>query len=124
MTRVDPAPITRRTLLQAGGLGLCGLDLASLSAAREAADHSESQAAARSVLFIFLSGGLSQLDSFDMKPQAPAEIRGEFQPVATRTPGMQTPIGSGKSRNGSPSITAPHTKHICINFLSRETDSP
>jgi hypothetical protein len=40
------------------------------------------------VIYIFLSGGLSQLDSFDLKPEAPAEIRGEFRPVATRTPGI------------------------------------
>ena len=37
----------------------------------------------------FLSGGLSQLDSFDMKPQAPQEIRGEFSPISTQTPGVQ-----------------------------------
>ncbi len=43
----------------------------------------------KSVIYIFLSGGLSQLDSFDLKPQAPAEIRGEFHPSATRTPGIQ-----------------------------------
>jgi hypothetical protein len=40
------------------------------------------------VIYIFLSGGLSQLDSFDLKPDAPAEIRGEFRPIATRTPGI------------------------------------
>src|SRR5262249_5598904 len=43
---------------------------------------------ARSVIYIFLSGGLSQLDSFDLKPEAPAEIRGDFRPTATRTPGI------------------------------------
>ncbi len=43
---------------------------------------------ARSVIYIFLSGGLSQLDSFDLKPDAPADIRGEFRPIATRTPGI------------------------------------
>lgn len=43
---------------------------------------------ARSVIFIFLSGGLSQLDSFDLKPDAPADIRGEFKPIATATPGI------------------------------------
>src|SRR5436309_3369591 len=43
----------------------------------------------KSVIYIFLSGGLSQLDSFDLKPDAPAEIRGEFDPIATRTPGIQ-----------------------------------
>src|SRR5262249_1960940 len=44
--------------------------------------------AGKSVIYIFLSGGLSQLDSFDLKPSAPAEIRGEFRPMATRTPGI------------------------------------
>jgi hypothetical protein len=43
----------------------------------------------RSVIYIFLSGGLSQIDSFDLKPDAPAEIRGEFRPILTRTPGIQ-----------------------------------
>jgi hypothetical protein len=43
----------------------------------------------RSVIYIFLSGGLSQLDSFDLKPDAPLEIRGEFRPFATRTPGIR-----------------------------------
>jgi hypothetical protein len=42
----------------------------------------------RAVIYIFLSGGLSQLDSFDLKPEAPAAIRGEFKPIATRTPGI------------------------------------
>lgn len=44
---------------------------------------------AKSVIYIFLSGGLSQIDSFDMKPDAPSDIRGEFQPIATRTPGLR-----------------------------------
>ena len=43
----------------------------------------------RSVIYIFLSGGLGQQDSFDMKPNAPVDIRGEFSPVATQTPGLQ-----------------------------------
>jgi hypothetical protein len=43
----------------------------------------------RSTIYIFLSGGLSQLDSFDLKPDAPAEIRGEFRPIATRTPSIR-----------------------------------
>ena len=44
---------------------------------------------ARSAIFIFLSGGLGQHDSFDLKPEAPAEIRGEFKPIDTNTPGIQ-----------------------------------
>ena len=43
---------------------------------------------AKSVIYIFLSGGLSQLESFDLKPEAPAEIRGEFRPIATKVPGI------------------------------------
>ena len=76
-------PLSRRTLLQAGTLGLAGTGLAEVLAARKTA------LAPRSVLVVFLSGGLSQLDSFDMKPEAPARVRGEFQPVATRVPGLQ-----------------------------------
>src|SRR5205809_3876847 len=53
------------------------------------ADTQRPPAQARSVIYIFLSGGLSQLDSFDLKPDAPAEIRGEFDPIATRTPGIR-----------------------------------
>ncbi len=41
------------------------------------------------MIYIFLSGGLAQHDSFDMKPDAPDGIRGEFNPIATRTPGIQ-----------------------------------
>ncbi len=44
---------------------------------------------AKSVIYIFLSGGLAQHESFDMKPSAPLEVRGEFKPMGTRTPGIQ-----------------------------------
>ncbi len=77
---------TRRVALQAGAVGLLGLgidDLAALRAAQPSAHP------ARSVIYIFLSGGLSQIDSFDLKPEAPADIRGEFRPIATRTPGVR-----------------------------------
>jgi len=43
----------------------------------------------KSCIYIFLSGGLAQHESFDLKPDAPAGIRGEFKPIATRTPGVQ-----------------------------------
>ncbi|MFO1092803.1 MAG: DUF1501 domain-containing protein [Planctomycetaceae bacterium] len=45
--------------------------------------------AARSVIFLFLTGGASQHDTFDMKPDGPADFKGEFSPIATRTPGIQ-----------------------------------
>src|SRR6266481_1052815 len=86
--------ITRRTVIQAGTIGLLGLGMNHVEALRAlAADGSGSSSRPRvkpkTVVYIFLSGGLSQLDSFDLKPNAPAEIRGEFKPIATRTPGLQ-----------------------------------
>ena len=81
---------SRRAILQAGSLGFLGLDMAGLRALQASEQISSTDTpSAKSVLFIFLSGGLSQLDSFDMKPNAPLEIRGEFSPIATRTPGIQ-----------------------------------
>jgi hypothetical protein len=80
---------TRRDMLQAGAIGLMGLSLADVQALR-AASTAQSALPARSgaVIYIFLSGGLSQHDSFDPKPEAPDTIRGEFLPIATRTPGV------------------------------------
>lgn len=57
--------------------------------AADVVSGSSAKPTARSVIYIFLSGGLGQHDSFDMKPNAPDTIRGEFQPIATRTPGVQ-----------------------------------
>jgi hypothetical protein len=56
--------------------------------AAEARGHDLAAVNRHSVIYIFLSGGLSQLESFDPKPDAPAEIRGEFRAIATRTPGL------------------------------------
>jgi hypothetical protein len=82
---------TRRTLLQAGGIGLLGLGAGHLTALRSLAAPGDPARAgkARSVIYIFLSGGLAQHDSFDPKPDAPENIRGEFKPIATRSPGVQ-----------------------------------
>lgn len=82
---------SRRTAVQAGAVGLLGFGMNHLDALRAAA-ASEKQAPAgkaRSVIYIFLSGGLAQHDSFDPKPLAPSGIRGEFLPIETKTPGMQ-----------------------------------
>lgn len=85
--------ISRRTAIQAGAIGLLGLGMnhvAALRAARGNAGASASSSGrAKSCIYIFLSGGLGQHDSFDMKPDAPDTVRGEFQPIATRTPGLQ-----------------------------------
>jgi hypothetical protein len=60
--------------------------LAELSALRSLASAG---APRKSVLFIFLTGGLSHQDSFDLKPDAPDSVRGDFRPIATRTPGVR-----------------------------------
>lgn len=78
---------SRRTLLQAGSIGLVGLGMNHLAGLREA--HGAPIAKAKSCIYIFLSGGLAQHDSFDMKPSAADNIRGEFKPIATKTPGLQ-----------------------------------
>jgi hypothetical protein len=77
--------LTRRTALQAGAVGLLNLGLAELHALRaETTRHS-----AKSVIYIFLSGGLAQHESFDPKPDAADGIRGEFASIPTRTPGLR-----------------------------------
>ena len=78
--------LTRRDLLQAGGLGLAGgLSLPDLLAAEQ---DRGAAAPARSVILINLLGGPSHLDMFDMKPDAPAEVRGEFRPIRSNVPGL------------------------------------
>lgn len=81
-----PARFSRRTALQAGSIGMLGVGLAEVLAARQAAAAQVTPA--KSVLFVFLTGGLSHQDSFDMKPEAPDSVRGEFSPIATHTPGI------------------------------------
>src|SRR5579871_458772 len=81
-----PLRISRRELLQAGAIGLLGLDLPTLLRADTAAPRTD-PARADSCILIFLNGGPSHLDMWDMKPEAPREIRGEFRPIATSVPG-------------------------------------
>ena len=88
-------PVSRRTAVQAGAVGLLGLGMNHLSSLREtrageqpAKGSTTNSGHAKSCIYIFLSGGLSQHDSFDLKPHAPSEIRGEFNPIATKTPGL------------------------------------
>ena len=83
--------IDRRTAIQAGAIGLMGLGMNHVQSLRAtgATTASPTPTAGKSVIYIFLSGGLAQHDSFDMKPNAPQEVRGEFQPVETNTPGLR-----------------------------------
>ncbi|HUG17885.1 MAG TPA: DUF1501 domain-containing protein [Planctomycetaceae bacterium] len=79
--------LSRRELVQAGGAGLFGLSLPKLLSAE--AQKPSQRATAKNVIFLFLFGGPSQLETFDMKPDAPAAIRGPFQSIASRTPGLR-----------------------------------
>ena len=78
--------LTRRQILQAGGAGILGLSLPRLLAAESLS--STRRPNARSVIFLLLFGGPSQLETFDMKPDAPDTIRGPFRPITSRTPGL------------------------------------
>src|SRR5688572_11797874 len=80
--------LTRRDFLQVGALGAIGLSLSKLASwqAQGAVPSSHSE---RSVIMIFNLGAPSQLDTWDMKPDAPREIRGPFQPIRTNNPDIQ-----------------------------------
>ena len=83
-------PLLRRQILRHGLIGAAGCAHSSLVTLPQllAADATRNQSP-RSCIFIFQYGGLSQLDSWDPKPLAPAEIRGPYKPIPTRTPGVQ-----------------------------------
>ncbi|MFN0197834.1 MAG: DUF1501 domain-containing protein [Planctomycetaceae bacterium] len=88
------SPMSRRRFLAASGTGLMGLPgLTENFAARPAwsadSQSANSPATAKSTILFFLCGGASQIDTWDMKPEAPAEIRGEFQSIETSAPGVR-----------------------------------
>lgn len=80
--------INRRELLQIGYTGLLGIGLPSLLAQQAHAAAAKTPRRAKSVILVFLTGAPSHLDMFDMKPDAPAEVRGEFKALTTKTPGL------------------------------------
>ncbi len=82
-----PYGVVRREFLQVGFSGFLGLGLPSLLGGRARA-MSASKPKARSMILVFLTGGPSHLDTFDLKPDAPDGIRGEFKAVATKAPGV------------------------------------
>lgn len=85
-----PSPrFDRRRLLEVGGVGALGLSLPGFLQGAEAPGRGRPSPPEKSCIFIYQYGGLSQLDSWDLKPDAPAEIRGPYKPIATATPGFQ-----------------------------------
>src|SRR5262245_26613194 len=77
--------LSRRGFLRIGGLGRGGLALPDILRAEAATGG---RGPAKGIIMVLLPGGPSHLDMFDLKPNAPAEVRGEFRPIATKLPGV------------------------------------
>jgi hypothetical protein len=80
------ARFSRRRLLQVGAAGLLGLSLPQFL--RAAGKSTSVKSRAKAVIFLHQFGGPSQFETFDMKPDAPAEVRGEFKPASSKLPGV------------------------------------
>src|SRR5579872_3041930 len=79
--------VRRRDFIKVGALGGLGLHLGSYLRLAEAGQVAPAKG--RSAIYIYLQGGPSHLDMFDLTPDAPAEIRGEFKPIKTNVPGVE-----------------------------------
>ncbi len=78
--------ISRRDFLKIGGLALGGLSLTEVLAAEARAGIRDSH---KAIIMVYLPGGPAHQDTFDLKPDAPSDIRGEFKPIKTSVPGIQ-----------------------------------
>jgi len=81
-----PMLLPRRKAIQVGGLGMLGLNMPRLAQAERV--RSSLPVRAKSVIFLFQWGGPSHIDTFDLKPDAPDKIRGEFQGISSSVPGL------------------------------------
>ena len=81
-------PMSRRSFLEAGSLAIGGMSLSDLLASRAVAKEAGRTAADTSVILIWLQGGPSHMETYDLKPEAPVEYRGECRPISTVAPGM------------------------------------
>ena len=92
MLRLNGEPVhlcdglSRRSFMQIGGLAMGGLALPEILQAQQQNGESSQH---KAVIMVFLAGGPPHQDMFDLKPEAPAEVRGEFDPIATNVPGIQ-----------------------------------
>lgn len=123
----------RRTAVQVGSIGLLGLGMNHVSGLRSFAAEAVSVTARhKAVIYIFLSGGLAQHESFDPKPDAPDNIRGEFAPIATQTPGVHVsehlPMLASRSNKWAMvrSLTHPYNEHSIGHhvMLTGRTETP
>src|SRR5436190_9794962 len=81
--------LSRRRLIQIGALGAFGLSLRHLLTNEARAVEAGRSISKKSVILIWQHGGPSQLDTFDMKPDAPLEVRGPYRPISTNLPGLE-----------------------------------
>ena len=113
--------LSRRDLLRVGGAGLFGTSVNQLLASETV--RAATGGRAKSVMFLFLFGGPSQLESFDMKPSAASKIRGPLKPIASRTPGLL--ISEKLPRTAAISdkvavirtMTHPHNDHNACHYI-------
>src|SRR4051812_21238620 len=80
---------SRRSFLKVGFLGLAGLSMADHLRLKAAAAANGEPASDTAIILLWLGGGPSHIDMYDLKPQAPAEFRGEFREIATNVPGIR-----------------------------------
>jgi hypothetical protein len=81
--------VSRRTVLRVGSLALGTFCLADYLRCRAQAATSSRSLPETAVIHVFMGGGPSHIDMYDLKPEAPAEVRGEFRPISTSVPGIQ-----------------------------------
>src|SRR5262249_41068128 len=112
----------RRAFLQVGTIGALGLSMTEVAVLRGETAASRPDRP-KAVIFLFLTGGASQHDTFDMKPHGPADFKGEFNPIATRTPGIQIcehmPMLAQRSRHWAlvRSLTHTNNGHDAATYL-------
>ncbi len=82
-------PISRRSFLQAGALSALGLGLSDFFKLQAIARDSGTELKDNAVIFVWLPGGPAHMDTYDMKPEAPIEYRGDFRPIRTNVPGVE-----------------------------------
>jgi uncharacterized protein (DUF1501 family) len=87
-TKTCPGPMHRRSFLEVGSLAMGGLALGDLLRLRAEASQGGNPRSDTSVILIWLQGGPSHLETYDLKPDAPADYRGECRPIETNVPGI------------------------------------
>lgn len=113
---------SRREMMQIGGAGLFGLSLPAVLNAEQISQQF-TNGRAKSVMFLYLFGGPSQLETFDLKPDAPSKLRGPFKPIDSRTPGLLLSEHLHRTAQVSDkfcvvrTMTHPHNDHNACHYI-------